>query len=82
MRVHKRLEKFDLVGAVDLGEPIWPAKSRIASPDSPGAGARGWGYAGVVPTVDVTFLDELQQFAPHDRMGEVEASEPGLSRTI
>ena len=41
------------------------------------------GHAGVVPTVDVTFLDELQQFAlTHDRMGEVEASELGLSRTI
>ena len=84
VRAHKRLEQFDLVGAVDLGDAdmageITDRLRRIAPTSEPADG----GHAGVVPTVDVTLLDELQKFAlAHHRVGEVEASELGLAWTI
>ena len=84
VRAHKRLEQLDLVRAVDLGDAdvageITDRLRRIAPTSEPADG----GHAGVVPAVDVAFLDELQQFAlAHHRVGEVEASELGLARAI
>ena len=81
---HGMLEELDVVeglvlGVADAADEVLDGVWGVAA----SAQAADGGHAGVVPAGHQALLDELEQLAlAHDRVGEVEAVELDLARTV